>query len=254
MNRSTMKGLILKLKKCLPLLFWLLIWQLAYSIIRRDIYVPSPFMVFSALKTLIVTLDFWKSVVLSLTRVVLGLGISVIFGVVLGILSGLKPTVYHLLNPLIVAIKSTPVMSFIILALVWFKSGTVPVFICFLMCFPIIWTNVVMGIRQVDSNLLEMARVYRVAERHVIKEIYLPSVMPYFIAGLTMSLGLGWKVSVAAEVLSHPRFAIGSHLHSAKAYLDTPSLFAWTFVVIALSLVFEKILIMGLRKGEDNGN
>lgn len=254
MNHSTMKGLTLKVKKCLPLLFWLLVWQLAYSIVRRDIYVPSPFMVFSALKALIVTGAFWKSVALSLMRVVIGLSVSVIFGVMLGVLSGLKPTVYALLNPLIIAIKSTPVMSFIILALVWFKSGTVPVFICFLMCFPIIWTNVVMGIRQVDSKLLEMAKVYRVSERHIIKSIYMPSVMPYFIAGLTMSLGLGWKVSVAAEVLSHPKFAIGSNLHSAKAYLDTPSLFAWTFVVIVLSLIFEKILVMGLKKGETNGH
>lgn len=249
MKLSTIKEWLIKFRKLVFLLIWLALWQWVYYVVRRDIFVPSPFMVFEALINLLPTSDFWVSIGWSILRVLIGLIISVVFGVVLGVISGLKTVVYEFLSPLMSAIKATPVMSFIILALVWFQSGMVPIFICFLMCFPVIWTNVVAGIKNVDVKLIEMAKIYEVRGLNLIKSVYIPSILPYFTAGVTMSLGLGWKVSVAAEVLSHPRFAIGSNLHSAKAYLDTPSLFAWTLVVILLSILFEKIFRWGLKKG-----
>lgn len=249
MKLSIIKDLLNKFRKIIFLLIWLGLWQGVYYMVRRDIFVPSPFMVFEAFIDLVPTEAFWASIAWSIFRVLIGLLFSVFFGVVLGVISGLKPVVFEFLSPLMSAIKATPVMSFIILALVWFQSGMVPIFICFLMCFPVIWTNVVAGIKNVDIKLIEMAKIYEVKETTIIRSIYLPSILPYFTAGVTMSLGLGWKVSVAAEVLSHPRFAIGSNLHSAKAYLDTPSLFAWTFVVIILSILFEKIFRWGLKKG-----
>jgi NitT/TauT family transport system permease protein len=107
------------------------------------------------------------------------------------------------------------------------------------MCYPVIWTNLVTAIKGVDKKLLEMSKVYKVKKSVVFKKVYIPSVLPYFAAACITCLGLGWKVSVAAEVLSHPRNAIGSNLHSAKAYLDSTELFAWTFVVILLSFIFE---------------
>ncbi|MEW9124389.1 MAG: ABC transporter permease [Thermotaleaceae bacterium] len=242
-----MKGSIIKnnkrnLYKLFILFFWISIWQGVHWIIGRDIYVPSPFHVFSTLKELMGQWFFWKTIGFSIYRVILGLSLSILTGIVLGIFSSLNPIVYDLLHPLVVAIKSTPVLSFIILALIWFSSSNVPIFICFLMCFPIIWTNVVTGIRNVDKKLLEMARVYGVKKWLILKKIYLPSIMPYISSACITALGLGWKVSVAAEVLSHPRNAIGSYLYSAKVYLESKELFAWTLVVILLSLLFEKLI------------
>lgn len=130
-------------------------------------------------------------------------------------------------------------MSIIIIALIWFQSGRVPIFVCFLMCFPIIWTNAVEGIRQVSKDLLQMAKVYRVNRSLIIRRIYIPSIRPYLIAGVTTALGLGWKVTVAAEVLSNPKFSIGGNLYGAKVYLESSQLFAWTSVVIILSFAFE---------------
>lgn len=63
-----------------------------------------------------------------------------------------------------------------------------------------------------------------------------------------MCLGIGWKVSVASEVLSTPRYSIGLNLLNAKATLATEELFAWTIVVVLLSLIFEKYLDIILKK------
>ncbi|MGF7184310.1 NitT/TauT family transport system permease protein [Desulfitispora alkaliphila] len=247
MRVSTIKDRKKGLNKFLVFLFWIAVWQILYLIIQRDIYVPSPFDVFNRLNELIFMLSFWETVFSSIYRVIMGMLLSIVFGVVFGILASLNSYIFDLLNPLVSAIKSTPVISFIIIALIWFSSSNVPIFICFLMCFPIIWTNVVEGIRNVDKKLLEMADVYRVNRWLVLREIYLPSITPYFTAATITALGLGWKVSVAAEVLSHPRNGIGTHLYSAKVYLDSVDLFAWTLVVIILSILFENIFSRLLR-------
>lgn len=247
MTSSTTKDKKL-LKKLLVFIFWLGIWQILYLIIRRDIYVPSPYSVFIKLRMLIFVSYFWESVLFSIFRVVVGILISIVIGLITAVISSVSTIAHDIIKPMMTAIKSTPVLSFIIIALLWFSSSNVPIFICFLMCFPVIWTNVLTGIENVDKKLLEMGKIYNVKKVFIIKKIYLPSVLPYFSAACITCLGLGWKVSVAAEVLSHPKKSIGSNLYSAKVYLDSAELFAWTLVVILLSIVFE-MLFARLVKG-----
>ncbi|VDN48449.1 ABC transporter permease [Petrocella atlantisensis] len=229
-------------------LLWLALWHLTYKVVDRALYVPSVMSVIKALLGLVVDIRFWQIIAASIYRVLAGLFLSLIFGVFMGVACGLNGWLYDFINPIVKAIKATPVISFIIIALIWFKSTNVPIFIGFLMCFPIIWTNVVAGIRNIDIKLIEMAKVYQLKRAVIIRKIYLPHIKPLFTTGVIMALGLGWKVSVAAEVLSHPQYAIGSNLHSAKAYLDTPLLFAWTIVVIVLSFMFESFFTLWTKE------
>ena len=150
--------------------------------------------------------------------------------------------------PLLTVVRSTPVASFIILALVWIKRDNVAIFIAFLMVLPILWGNVSRGIAECDRDLLEMAHVFRFSKKDMLRKVYLPSVRPYFFAGCSTALGLSWKAGVAAEVLSLPRHALGSELYYSKIYLETPTLFAVTLVVILLSVVLEFILRLILKK------
>jgi NitT/TauT family transport system permease protein len=236
------------LKSLLVLLFWLGVWQILHWMVGREVYIPSPKNVLITLGELVFLPRFWESVGASIVRVLAGLFLSIFVGSFFGVLAGINKHIYDLLYPLVLVIKSTPVLSFIIIALIWFSSSSVPIFIGFLMCFPVIWTNVSTSIHQVDKNLLEMARSYGVPKWRVYKNIYFPSIFPYFLAGCITCLGLGWKVTVAAEVLSHPRNSIGSNLYSAKVYLDSSELFAWTLVVILLSLFFESVFAKTIRK------
>ncbi|NLN41283.1 MAG: ABC transporter permease subunit [Clostridiales bacterium] len=237
--------------RVMVIIFWIAVWEIASLLIGREVYLPSPLNTIKAFLSLSITSKFWLSIALTFIRVVTGFVISCILGIILGIICGLNRFLYELLNPLVIAIKSTPVMSIIIIALIWFQSGRVPIFVCFLMCFPIIWTNAVEGIRQVSKDLLQMAKVYRVNRSLIIRRIYIPSISPYLVAGITTALGLGWKVTVAAEVLSNPKFSIGGNLYGAKVYLESSELFAWTSVVIILSFAFEylfKYIIARIEK------
>ena len=108
------------------------------------------------------------------------------------------------------------------------------------MVLPIIWANVSEGIRNTDRQLLEMGRMFRFGPWKTAWRIFVPSILPYFMAGCTTGLGLAWKAGVAAEVLAMPRNSIGLQLYNAKVYLETSDLFAWTLVIILLSMLLEK--------------
>ena len=237
------------LKIVLIVLFWVAIWQVASMIVNQSLYMPSLAETFVSLGGLVSTGDFWLSIAFTFYRVIFGLVLSFIIGVSLAYLSSRFHFLESLLRPVVTAAKSTPVMSIIMLALVWFSASYVPVFVCVLLCFPIFYANTLTGIRSVDKELLEMAAIYKIKRKHVITQISVPSVLPYVYSALSVCLGFSWKSVVTAEVLSSPKYSMGYNLYATKLYLDTPGLFAWTITIIIISLIVEKGLKRILPKG-----
>ena len=170
-------------------------------------------------------------------------------GIFLAVLAYWSKTVEILIAPVIAVVKSTPVASFIILCLIWIPSRNLSVFISFLMVLPVIYTNILEGIQQTDSKILEMAKVFQVNPGRKIRYIYVSQVLPYFLSACRLSLGMCWKAGVAAEVIGVSSGSIGEKLYNAKIYLNIPDLFAWTIVIIVISFVFE-ICVAFFQKGK----
>jgi len=170
------------------------------------------------------------------------MAIGVAAGAVLAGLTCISHWCDRLLSPVIRVIRATPVASFILLVLLWTGRDFVPVVIAVLMVLPVVWGNLSRGIRATDGQLLELARAYRFSWWKTLRLIYLPSLRPFFASALTTSMGLAWKSGAAAEVLCLPKWGIGSQIYHSKLYLEIPDLFAWTVVVVALSLLLEKLL------------
>ena len=245
----------------IPLVFWLAVWQIAAWVVgdsvlfggqlllkETHLLLPGPWTVLRTLTELVVETAFWRSAGLTLLRVFLGLVAGGVLGVVIAVLTCASVWCDRLLSPLVKVIRATPVASFILLILLWVQTGRVPGVISALMALPIVWGNVSKGIRQTDPMLLEMAKAYRFDGWKCLKLIYIPSVAPYFNAAVETGLGLAWKAGVAAEVLCHPKWGIGTQVYLSKLNLETPHLFAWTAVVIALSFLVETVLVRLLRK------
>ena len=228
--------------KIFAILFWLAIWQLAAHLVDQPLYLPSPIASFQSLYGLVGQKDFWQSILMTMIRVLVGLGLSIILGLILAILSSVLPAFEGLLQPLMTTMKAIPVMSVIILALVWLKADNVPIFVCLLLCFPIIYTNVLEGAKNVDVNLKEMAKLYKVRRRRVFFGITIPSIKPYLFSSIMVCVGFSWKSVVTAEVLSSPHYSMGYNLYQTKLYLDTPQLFAWTIVIVCFSLLLEALV------------
>lgn len=227
---------------------WLLVWQgasmaLAAAYPHGALLLASPAAALLRLGELARTAAFWRAVGGSALRIFGGFLLSCLLAVVLAALAARFCRLRELLAPLVAAVKAVPVVSFIILALVWLDSGDLPLFISALMVFPPVYLNVLAGIATTDKRLLEMARVFRVPLRRKLRDIWLPQVLPYFRAACSLGLGLCWKAGVAAEVIGLPAGTIGEQLYTAKVYFQTPDLFAWTAVIVAVSVLFEKAFL-----------
>lgn len=236
------KGVRPWLRRLAVAAFWLAAWQLASMAVGSRIVLVGPAEVARRLAELVLEADFWVSMGLSLGRVATGFGLAVVAGVALAAWASRSRVVEGLLAPLVGAIKAAPVASFVVLLLMWVSSRRLSVAVSFLMAFPILYTNVLAGVRQTDPALLEMADVFGVSSWARVRTVYAAQVAPYLRAGLSLAMGLSWKSGIAAEVIGLPAPSIGIHLYDAKVYLDTPDLLAWTVVIVALSVGLEALL------------
>lgn len=246
MERKAKKISISIAKTALTGFFWLGLWHFIYTAVDNDILVASPLQVLNRFIELAPLSEFWLSILNSFKSVAEGYIIGVLIGAAAGIITSFSKALNMLLKPFFTAVKTTPVVSFIILALVWLTKARIPVFITVLMVMPVVWANVAGGIGSTDKQLVEMANSYNFGFKKKLTLIYLPSAVPPFITACETAVGLGWKAGIAAEVLCMPENTIGMNLKNSQIYIETADLFAWTAVIIVLSLVLERVLVKAL--------
>lgn len=235
----------------LVLAFWLLIWYLLYRRIDSDLLLSSPLTVGKRFLELVQTGEFWLTILRSFGRIMAGFLLALFAGILLGTLTAHVPILDQLIRLPMNMIKSTPVASFVILALMWLSGRNLSIFICFLVVLPMIWSSVDQGFRSVDPKLLEVGKVFHLSLTKRIRAIYIPALMPYLLSTLRVAIGFVWKSGVAGEVIAAPQGTIGRHLYDAKVYLETADLFTWTLVVIILSVLIEKLVIRLIDKAAE---
>lgn len=230
-------------RRLLIILFWIAIWQTVSMVIQNDIIFVGPADVVRSFFLLLPSPEFWLSIGRSFARISIGFACAFACGILAGSLAFRFRLLGELLDPVMMLIKSIPVASFVILALIWIGSDNLAVFISFLVVFPILYVNTISGLQSTDRKLLEMASVFSVGLPGRIRHIYLPALLPYLTSGCKVALGMSWKSGIAAEVIGVPAHTIGENLYMSKIYLATSDLFAWTIVIILVSALFEKLFL-----------
>lgn len=233
----------------LAIVFWFTVWYVLAAYIDKEIILPKPTVVLIQLYQFMKQSSFWIACGTTILRIIAGTVAGIVAGIALAGLMILSKIAKALIYPLLAAIKATPVASFIIAALFWIGRGHVPAFISFLIVLPVICDAVYTGIVEADRNLIEVAKVYRFGVLKTLRLIYIPSIVPYFLTALRISVGMAWKSGVAAEVLCTPVNSIGKALNMTKVYMETTQMFAWTVMIILLSIFFEKLTLWFVSKG-----
>ncbi|MDA3939215.1 MAG: ABC transporter permease subunit, partial [Spirochaetia bacterium] len=190
-----------KLISVLSAIVLFLLWKIFSIKINAEIILPPPEDVLFRLIDISKSNKFWQSVISTTTRTLYGFTLSFTAGFITGIACGSSKRISAALTPLISVIRAVPVMSVILIAMIWFRTDMVPVFVCFLMIFPIITANVSQGISEVDNSLIEMASAFNISKYNKLLHITIPSIIPFVLAGIRSAVGVAWKSGFAAEVL-----------------------------------------------------
>lgn len=214
-------------------------WELLSRSYNSRQILPGPSDTVNSLISLLGQPDFLSSLGSTILRGIIGFFLAFISAVLIGIPSGLNSGIEAGFKPLLVTIRSTPVIAIILLALIWFHVEQVPVFIGFLTMFPILAINITQGIRETDQGLIQMAHLYHVKKSRVLRDIYWPSLMPFLFSGISTSVGFGWRSVIIGEVLSQPKYGIGSRMQDSQSYLLVSEVIAWTLIAIIVGAAFE---------------
>ena len=227
----------------LAVLFWLCVWQIIALLVNKELLLPDPISVFVRIGEMMASSSFWVTVFNSIKNILLGLAVGFVLGTLTAVLTSNIKALDVMLKPLISVIKITPVASFILLLVLWMNRIDVPSFVSVLIVFPIVWANISQGIKSTDPKLKDVAKVFGFSFFKKLIYLYVPTVLPSALAALMSSIGLAWKAGISAEILALPHDTIGYEIFQAKNYLFTLDVFAWTVVIIALSVIFERLII-----------
>lgn len=236
-----------RLHLALSALFALSLWQVAAMMIGQAILLPSPLMVAARLLTLWQVPGCFQAILFTFWRIVTGFLLALLLGTAFGCLSGRFPLIRILLAPFAASIKTVPVASFIVICLIWFSTQQLTIFISFLMVFPVIYLNVLQGIKSADLALLETCYVFAIPFHRRVLYLWLPQLRPFLLSACSVGLGLAWKAGIAAEIIGIPPGSIGRMFYDAKLYLNTTDLIAWTVIVVVISILFEKAFVRLLQ-------
>lgn len=224
------------------------LWKLGAVAMASEIILPAPERVAGAFWELLSQSRFLKALGATCLRGLWAFGLSMALGGLAGFATGASRRAQAMLSPVLAVIRATPVLAIILLALIWFPSGTVPVFSAVIMAFPVVMADVSQGIRSADSRLVQMARLFGMGQASIALKVRLPSALPHVVAAARSALGLSWKVVVAGEVLSQPRHALGTGMQSARVMLETTEVFAWAAAGIVLCALSDALFGLAARR------
>ena len=227
------------LTRCAPVAFWLVVWQVASMLDNSGILLCGPLDALLALCRLSCTQTFWSSICFSTLRIVAGVLLGYIIAGVLAAASWHTSTVRILLQPALLAIKSTPVACVVVILLIWTGAANVSVITVLLLVVPAIYFALCAGLNNMDAGQRDLFEIFGARGRRRFFALIWPAILPYLEAASSTVLGMSWKAGIAAELIGVPAGSLGERIYQAKLLLETPDLFAWTFCVICLSWLFE---------------
>ncbi len=245
MKRFTTQDKGLKLISALVLIG---VWSFLSLLVGKEVLIPSPAATLRSLVEISADPGFVKIIFYTMARSVGGFVSSLLLAVFFGGLSKWSRVVRLLFKPFVEFLSSVPVIAIILLALIWLHNSLVPLFVGFLVVFPIMYETVLSSLDGIDKGLLEMAKVYGVKKLALLRDIYIPVIFQGLsnISATTLSTTL--KMVVAGEVLSQPGFSIGGNLQLQRMYLNTSGVFAWIVVILLISKVLNVLVNLVKKK------
>lgn len=234
-----MKTYILKDRKLsiISKLSIVFLWVVLSRIVNNEVIIPSISSTFISMIEIIKGINFPNIIKYTLLRTLIGFSISLLLAMIMGIASSYSKIVYNFMDPISKFLNSVPTIALIVLALIWLNNELVPIFIGFIMVFPLLYETVLSSILNVNKEIIQMAKLYKVGTIDILKNIYIPNILFNLSSIFTSAIGINLKMVIAGEVLAQPKYAIGSSLQLQRMYLNTSGVFAWIVIILLISAI-----------------
>lgn len=231
-----------KINKFLIILFWLILWQIVASLINKPYIFASFSETLITLFSLIQTKTFWLAIFKTFTYTVMGFSLAFVFSLLLAIIAYKSKLFESFITPLFFILKTVPIASIIIIILIWFGSKYLSIYISFIVVFPQLYYAILSGLKNVNKEFLEVAKVFRFSFFQKILYVYRLSVTPFLKNSINTACSLAFKSTVAAEIIGNTINTIGEQIYYSKIYLDSASLFSYSIILITISYFFERTI------------
>ncbi len=226
------------------IIVFLVIWELAALVIANSFILPDILTTIEALLGLLSEPDIYIALALSLLRTIMVVIMSFILALILATMAFKHPFFSDFLAPFISILKTVPTVSvLVILLLLVGRSGSI-MWACLLVILPIMYQEILAGYMSIDEDIMRVTATF--SEDFGIKwwRVYLPSIKSYILNAVKMTLSLGFKVTVMAEVLVQIGEGLGHELYFYRINLMTPQVFALTLIMICVSFAFDRLLTL----------
>ena len=184
-------------------IFIIVIWYLLTKTetIRNNL-LPAPEEVINEIFILASDGTLLTHIFITLSRVFYGFILGATVATILGIITGVSSTIRNLLDPTIQALKAVPSLAWVPLFILWFGifEDSKIALISLGVFFPI-YLNLMMGIRQIDKKIVEVAQISNLSHLQTVRWVLLPGIIPEWVTGLRGGLALGWMFVIAAELM-----------------------------------------------------
>ncbi|MGL5771226.1 MAG: ATP-binding cassette domain-containing protein [Bacteroidales bacterium] len=220
----------------------LLIWQVGALIFAKPFILPSCWDVIKYFVKLMGEQSFYVNLLFTFYRALIGFFLSALIALPVSYLCARNKPFEKLLSPILLLLKSTPILSFLLLAIIWFSSENIPLVIAFVGMFPILTIQFTAGFKALDPHFLQITALYHLSRSKRFFWIEYPAIKTYIFSGIASAIGLGWRAIIIGEALSSIDSGLGAAMKQAQNYIDVPYLFALTFASLFASFIIEYIL------------
>ena len=230
------------------LLSILSIWQVA-SMVSPEDTLSAPYMVFKeAIFHVILEDGFFMHVGATLLRIIIGFGIAFILGLTIGVMMGVRRYWERFFSDYVTVGITIPSLAWAVIGVLWLGIHYLtPVFSAVMIATPYVMVNVWEGMKNVDKDLVDMGRAFDVSRGRIIRDIYIPSILPFVFAAVRIGFSVSWKLVVLAEVFGSSE-GIGFMIFYWYENFEMALVLAWVMVFCIIMFIYEYGIIKTIER------
>jgi NitT/TauT family transport system permease protein len=196
----------------------------------------------AALIDLTISGEIFAAYAETLKPLILGVAISAVIGITMGLWIGLSEKSDWLFSPIFIVMQAAPLAALIPLLVMVYGIGlTSKVFVVCIMAMPVIVLNTSGAVRNTPASIKEMARSFQGTDLDVILKIIIPAASPVIFAGLRLGVSAGFIGAILSELKITPT-GVGDIITYSRSIADYPSMYAAIFSIILLAVLFLNLL------------